>query len=63
MLSEQDIDLEEVFGYLDRNALFAGQWQMRKSKDQSRESMSNNSAIRLSRCCRSGCNGPAARSC
>ena len=37
VLSEQDIDLEEVFGYLDRNALFAGQWQMRKSKDQSRE--------------------------
>ena len=37
VLSEQDIDLEEVFGYLDRNALFAGQWQMRKSKEQSRE--------------------------
>ena len=37
VLNEDDIDLEEVFSYLDRNALFAGQWQMRKSKDQSRE--------------------------
>ena len=37
VLSEHDIDIDEVFGYLDRNALFAGQWQMRKSKDQSRE--------------------------
>ena len=37
VLDETAIDLEEVFSYLDRNALFAGQWQMRKSKDQSRE--------------------------
>ncbi|MEL0264159.1 MAG: methionine synthase [Synechococcus sp.] len=37
VLTEHDIDINEVFGYLDRNALFAGQWQMRKSKDQSRE--------------------------
>ena len=37
VLTEHDIDIDEVFGYLDRNALFAGQWQMRKSKDQSRE--------------------------
>ncbi len=37
VLDETAIDLEEVFAYLDRNALFAGQWQMRKSKDQSRE--------------------------
>jgi 5-methyltetrahydrofolate--homocysteine methyltransferase len=37
VLDERAIDLEEVFAYLDRNALFAGQWQMRKSKDQSRE--------------------------
>ena len=37
VLTENDIDIDEVFGYLDRNALFAGQWQMRKSKDQSRE--------------------------
>ena len=37
VLSEQEINLEEVFSYLDRNALFAGQWQIRKSKEQSRE--------------------------
>jgi 5-methyltetrahydrofolate--homocysteine methyltransferase len=36
LLSEADIDLEEVFAYLDRNALFAGQWQLRKSQQQSR---------------------------
>ena len=29
--------LEEIFAYLDRNALFAGQWQIRKTKQQSRE--------------------------
>lgn len=37
VLSEADIPLEEVFGYLDRNALFAGQWQLRKAQGQSRE--------------------------
>ena len=37
VLSEEEINLEEVFSYLDRNALFAGQWQIRKSKEQSRE--------------------------
>lgn len=37
VLQEQEIPLEEVFAYLDRNALFAGQWQLRKAKDQSRE--------------------------
>jgi len=31
------IDLREVFAYLDRNALFAGQWQLRKTQQQSRE--------------------------
>ena len=31
------IPLEEVITYLDRQALFAGQWQMRKSREQSRE--------------------------
>ena len=31
------IPLEEVFGYLDLQALFVGQWQFRKPKDQSRE--------------------------
>ena len=37
LLSETDIDLQEVFSYLDRNALFAGQWQLRKAQQQSRE--------------------------
>jgi 5-methyltetrahydrofolate--homocysteine methyltransferase len=37
VLSEHDIDLEEVFAYLDRNALFAGQWQLRKTQQQTRE--------------------------
>jgi 5-methyltetrahydrofolate--homocysteine methyltransferase len=36
LLSEADIDLQEVFAYLDRNALFAGQWQLRKGQQQSR---------------------------
>jgi 5-methyltetrahydrofolate--homocysteine methyltransferase len=36
LLTEVDIDLQEVFAYLDRNALFAGQWQLRKSQQQSR---------------------------
>ncbi|MEA5441063.1 methionine synthase [Cyanobium gracile] len=37
VLTEQAIDLDEVFAYLDRNALFAGQWQLRKTQQQSRE--------------------------
>jgi 5-methyltetrahydrofolate--homocysteine methyltransferase len=37
VLREDDIPLEEVMGYLDRNALFAGQWQFRKTQEQSRE--------------------------
>ena len=37
VLLESTIDLEEVFTYLDRNALFAGQWQLRKSQQQSRQ--------------------------
>ena len=37
VLTEQDISLQEVFAYLDRNALFAGQWQLRKTQQQSRE--------------------------
>jgi 5-methyltetrahydrofolate--homocysteine methyltransferase len=37
VLNEQDINLQEVFAYLDRNALFAGQWQLRKTQQQSRE--------------------------
>jgi len=37
VLDETEIPLAEVFAYLDRNALFAGQWQLRKGQDQSRE--------------------------
>jgi 5-methyltetrahydrofolate--homocysteine methyltransferase len=37
VLREEEIDLEKVMAYLDRNALFAGQWQLRKSQEQSRE--------------------------
>jgi 5-methyltetrahydrofolate--homocysteine methyltransferase len=37
VLAESEIDLGEVFAYLDRNALFAGQWQLRKSQQQSRD--------------------------
>ena len=37
VLTEAQIDLEEVFAYLDRNALFAGQWQLRKTQQQTRE--------------------------
>ncbi len=36
VLLEADIPLDEIFGFLDRNALFAGQWQLRKSQQQSR---------------------------
>ena len=34
---EAEIPLDEVIAFLDRQALFAGQWQMRKAKNQSRE--------------------------
>ena len=34
---EEQIPLDQVIQFLDRNALFAGQWQMRKGKHQSRE--------------------------
>ncbi|HEY9881171.1 MAG TPA: methionine synthase [Leptolyngbyaceae cyanobacterium] len=37
VLNPDEISLEEVFGYLDLQALFAGQWQFRKPKEQSRE--------------------------
>ena len=37
VLTEQEIDLQEVFAYLDRSALFAGQWQLRKTQQQSRD--------------------------
>jgi len=37
ILQPGDIPLEEVFGYLDLQALIAGQWQFRKPQGQSRE--------------------------
>ena len=37
LLQMEDIPLEELFWYLDLQALIAGQWQFRKPKEQSRE--------------------------
>ncbi|MEO0940004.1 MAG: methionine synthase [Cyanobacteria bacterium J06642_12] len=37
VLSGTDIPWEEVFGYIDRQALIAGQWQIRKPREQSKE--------------------------
>ncbi|MBD2634442.1 methionine synthase [Limnothrix sp. FACHB-881] len=37
LLNPSDIAIEEVFNYLDLQALFVGQWQFRKPKEQSRE--------------------------
>jgi 5-methyltetrahydrofolate--homocysteine methyltransferase len=37
ILNPEDIPLDEIFGYLDLQALFVGQWQFRKPKEQSRE--------------------------
>ncbi|MEN9520031.1 MAG: hypothetical protein RLZZ381_2619, partial [Cyanobacteriota bacterium] len=37
ILEPAEIPLEEVFPYLDLQALFVGQWQFRKPKEQSRE--------------------------
>ena len=37
ILDEGQIPLAEVAAYLDRNALFAGQWQLQKGSNQSRE--------------------------
>jgi len=37
ILNPEDISLEEVFWYLDLQALIAGQWQFRKPKEQSLE--------------------------
>jgi 5-methyltetrahydrofolate--homocysteine methyltransferase len=37
LLTAEEIPIEEVFNYLDLQALFVGQWQFRKPKDQSRE--------------------------
>ncbi|HIK10603.1 MAG TPA: methionine synthase [Oscillatoriaceae cyanobacterium M33_DOE_052] len=41
ILQPEDIPLEEVFWYLDLQALFVGQWQFRKPKEQSREEYDN----------------------
>jgi len=35
ILNQSAIPLQDVLKYLDRNALFTGQWQMRRTKDQS----------------------------
>jgi len=37
VLTPADISLEEVFGYLDLQALFVGQWQFRKPQERPRE--------------------------
>ncbi len=37
ILQSKDLDLEELFWYIDLQALIAGQWQFRKPKNQSRE--------------------------
>ncbi len=37
ILSPEDFDLDELFWYLDLQALFAGQWQFRKPQGQPRE--------------------------
>lgn len=37
MLDSEEISFEEIFWYLDLQALIAGQWQFRKPKGQSRE--------------------------
>ena len=37
ILQPEDIPIDEVFGYLDLQALIAGQWQFRKPQGQSRE--------------------------
>jgi 5-methyltetrahydrofolate--homocysteine methyltransferase len=37
ILQPADISLEEIFWHLDLQALFVGQWQFRKPKEQSRE--------------------------
>ncbi len=34
-LLEKDIDITKVYKFLDRNALFSGQWQMKRSKQMS----------------------------
>ncbi len=37
ILQQEDLDLDEILWYLDFQALFVGQWQFRKAKNQSKE--------------------------
>ncbi|BAY92597.1 methionine synthase [Tolypothrix sp. PCC 7601] len=37
LLQSEDISLEEIFWYMDLQALIAGQWQFRKPKEQTKE--------------------------
>jgi len=37
ILLQDEIPFEQIFAYLDRQALFVGQWQLRKNQNQSRE--------------------------
>ncbi len=40
-LLEKDIDITKVYEFLDRNALFSGQWQMKRSKQMSASDYKN----------------------
>ncbi len=37
IIQSQDIDLDNLLFYLDKNALYSGQWQFRRNKNQTRE--------------------------
>ncbi len=37
----EDIDIKKLLFYLDKNALFSSQWQLKKRKDQTREEYNN----------------------
>lgn len=37
ILTPEDINLEEIFNYLDLQALFVGQWQFKKQREQTKE--------------------------
>ncbi len=41
VLSKEDLDLEKILFYLDKRALFVGQWQMKKTKLQSQFEYNN----------------------
>jgi len=36
VLLEEDLPIDQIFAYLDKQALFAGQWQLRKNQKQTR---------------------------